>query len=260
MFTLELINTYESIAEASRITNISREHINQCCLGIRPIAGLYTWRFYGEKVKEVDFSLLQNIRRKVVVQYDMELNRINIFNSILEASIQTNISKQLIMECCRKKYSMAGGYIWRYLFDINDIESGEYTYKNPREKEVIQYDLMYNRIAIHDSACKAADSVGVHNSSIVNCCNRKTKICNGYVWRYTDDCEDMETKTFKVPDVFLIGQYKDDMTLLNTYKTLREAELYTGTNRLCIGNCLNNKQKTAGGFIWKRIYESHKAS
>jgi len=35
------------------------------------------------------------------------------------------------------------------------------------------------------------------------------------------------------------------------YKSIQEAEIKTGINRMCIGNCCKGKQKTAGKFHWK---------
>ena len=263
MFTLKKIAEYNSMIEAEKTTGISRSSIKRCCDRKLPIAGNFIWRFSDDTYDIPNWKIesLANMHQKMVIQYDLNMNRLNIFNNMVEASVQTGANKNSIRLCCNRIYKQVGGYIWRYIFDCRDVENKEYTY-NPRTKGrvVIQYDYFYNRITSYISASEASDTIGISSSGIIECCNRKYKTMGGYIWRYEDDCEDMELKTFKVPDVFIIGQYKDDMTLLNTYKNLREAELCTNTNRICIGNCLNNKQKTAGGFIWKRIYESREAN
>ena len=263
MFTLKSICEYNSIYEAEKNTGISCSSIKRCCDRELPIAGGYIWRLKGDDddIKDWKIESLANMHQKMVVQYDLNMNRLNIFNNMVEASIQTGVNKNSIRLCCNRIYKQAGGFIWRFIFDCKDIENKEYIYnQRTKGKTVIQYDYFYNRIATYISASEAANSVGVNPSSISECCNRKYKSIAGYIWRYEDDCEDMELKTFKIPDVFMIGQYDSYMTLINTYKNIKEAGLYTSISRFCIGNCLNNKQKTAGGFIWKRIFINQEVS
>ncbi len=49
-----------------------------------------------------------------VIQYDKEDNIINRFNSIKEASQQTNTNDTSIIHCCSGKFKTAGGYVWKY--------------------------------------------------------------------------------------------------------------------------------------------------
>lgn len=63
--------------------------------------------------------MTQNYRKnapnkKSISQYDLENNHIKDFESINEASRNTNIGKDNISACCRKKQKTAGGYIWKY--------------------------------------------------------------------------------------------------------------------------------------------------
>lgn len=261
MFTLKKVAEYNSITEAERITDISSSSIKNCCDRKLPIAGMYIWRFKNDSndIKEWKIESLANMHQKIVVQYDLKMNRLNIFESIIMASIKTGTNQNSIRLCCNRMRKQAGGYIWRFIYDCQDVENKEHNIRQ-NGKKVIQYDYFYNKISTYISASEAAEYIGISKSGIIECCNRKRKTCGGYIWRYVDDCKDMELKTFKIPDIFVIGQYNNDMTLVNTYENLKEAELYTGTNKICIGNCLNNKQKTAGGFIWKRIFINKEAS
>lgn len=49
-----------------------------------------------------------------VIQYDKENNIINRFNSIKDASRQTNTNDTSIIHCCSGKFKTAGGYVWKY--------------------------------------------------------------------------------------------------------------------------------------------------
>jgi len=48
-----------------------------------------------------------------------------------------------------------------------------------------------------------------------------------------------------------ISQFDVNGSLICVYKSAKEASLATGANRSCISNCVHNKRKSAGGFIWK---------
>jgi group I intron endonuclease len=39
--------------------------------------------------------------------------------------------------------------------------------------------------------------------------------------------------------------------IINSFNSCSEAERITGIKRTCIGDCVNGKRKTAGGFIWR---------
>ena len=58
-------------------------------------------------------------KRKKVYQYDKNNNLLNIFESVMKASKETNIDRSHIGACCRKekKHKTAGGYIWRYVYE-----------------------------------------------------------------------------------------------------------------------------------------------
>ena len=49
-----------------------------------------------------------------VLMFDITNNFLSEYDSILEASIQTNIAKQNICKCCKGERNTAGGYVWRY--------------------------------------------------------------------------------------------------------------------------------------------------
>ena len=51
---------------------------------------------------------------KKVIMLDKNNNKINIFDSVNEASKKTNIIATSIGKCCNKKQKTAGGYVWEY--------------------------------------------------------------------------------------------------------------------------------------------------
>jgi hypothetical protein len=59
-------------------------------------------------------GLIKVYTRKII-QYDLEMNEINVFNSIKEASEKLNISLSCIKDVLKEKQKSSKGYIFRYL-------------------------------------------------------------------------------------------------------------------------------------------------
>lgn len=64
---------------------------------------------YGDRIEKVKKKLYKKIN-----QYDLNLNLINEYESIIEASKKTKISKGNICQCCKSKYNSTHGFIFRY--------------------------------------------------------------------------------------------------------------------------------------------------
>lgn len=107
--TGELESTFQSLEEASKSSSISEESISHACVGDRKTSNGFYWTYTST------FNLKEDIRKKKVVQYDFEGKTLNVFDSIIEASKQTEINKSSIAKCCRGERNKAGGYIWKYI-------------------------------------------------------------------------------------------------------------------------------------------------
>jgi hypothetical protein len=58
---------------------------------------------------------LTKVYTRKIIQYDLEMNEMQIFNSIVEASKQLNIGSSNIKAVLYKKQKTSGGFIWKYL-------------------------------------------------------------------------------------------------------------------------------------------------
>ena len=56
----------------------------------------------------------QRHKKKVVCQYDLEMNFIQEFISINEASRTTGVNNSSIIRCCKGNVKTAGNFLWRY--------------------------------------------------------------------------------------------------------------------------------------------------
>jgi len=110
------IKEFNSITEASKELNISKSNIRGVLINYRNTAEGFVFKYIEDN--NIDFtkkiSINKNIGRKVV-QYDLNMNLINVYNSISDASRKTNIHKNNIRGVIINYRKTSGGFIWKYL-------------------------------------------------------------------------------------------------------------------------------------------------
>ncbi len=106
--TGKLESTFQSLEEASKSSSISEESISHACIGDRKTSNGFYWTYTST------FDLKEDIRKKKVIQYDFEGKKLNVFDSIIEASKETEIDKSSIAKCCRGERKKAGNFIWKF--------------------------------------------------------------------------------------------------------------------------------------------------
>ena len=130
---------------------------------------------YEDYDKEENFNKAIKAQEKPICQYDLTGKLLNTYKSINEAERKTGISAKQI-GAARKFCHQAHGYLWEF--------EGEELKITTNKKQVFQYDLSNNLIAIYDGAREAARQLGVDSSGIIKCCNGKQKTCKGYKFSY----------------------------------------------------------------------------
>jgi hypothetical protein len=70
------------------------------------------WVTHSENEKHASENNLKN--SKSIIQYDLNGNKINEFNSIKNASIMTGIHKCGISKCCNNKMKTSGNFKWKF--------------------------------------------------------------------------------------------------------------------------------------------------
>ena len=106
--TGELESTFQSLEEASKSSSISEASISHACVGDRKTSNGFYWTYTST------FDLKEDIRKKKVIQYDYEGELVKVFDSISDASKQTEINKSSIAKCCRGERKKAGNFIWKF--------------------------------------------------------------------------------------------------------------------------------------------------
>ena len=116
-----------------------------------------------------------------VVQYSLQGEYIQEYDSALQASNLTGIDHWSICACWRKEYKHSGGFQWRYIFDKEEVKPlsirTNFTVQqiNKETNEII---------AEFSSLAEATKLTGVASSTICNVCNGKGKTAGGFKWKY----------------------------------------------------------------------------
>ena len=106
-----ILNRFNSAAEASRCTNIGIENISSVLRNRTYSAGGFLWSYADQSIARKE----KPTQKKKVVQMTLKGKIINTFNSVVEASINSKVHRTGIAAVCRKEKSVAGGFKWKYL-------------------------------------------------------------------------------------------------------------------------------------------------
>ena len=90
------------------------------------------------------------------------------------------------------------------------------------------------------------------NKHLMNLKETKEKITNSVL--NTDRCKLLKENKLSFKDLTVeVSQYTIDGIFINNYNSIIQAQKETGISSKTISKVINNKQKSSGGFIWKRI-------
>lgn len=145
----------------------------------------------------------------MVHQYDIQLNHIAKYESILDAQKKTGIDNASIGSCCSHRDMTAGGYIWAYDGEapilpsyINDsthyIDRNKFDTDNEWRSylslgyygKIKQFDLYGNLIYEFDNIIDAANKLNTNIAVIKKNCNGKQLQIKNTVLRYEEDLFD----------------------------------------------------------------------
>lgn len=131
---------------------------------------------YGTNGQRISSKLTNGLRSKVVEQYDRKGNFIKEFPSVAEVSRLLGFPTSSITRCCNgsKKYSVVGGYQWKYKGSDKQILN------LPTINKYLQDGTL---ICSYNSVTEASEDTGVHHSSICQCFTGKKKSAGGFIWK-----------------------------------------------------------------------------
>ena len=144
------------------------------------------WVTQSENIQHaVRTGLMQNGRKKAVIQYNLNGDRMATFESASEAARQTGGSQSKITMCCRRQRDSANDYQWRYYDDIQDVQKVEKKFITG--KKVAKCDEEGNILEIFPSFKEAARAVNGTSSAISRVCSGTNIRHKGYKWKLVEE-------------------------------------------------------------------------
>ena len=200
-----------------------------------------------------------------VVQYTKNGEFVKKYNSMTDAMVDIGygeITPTLISACCNNEIKSAYGYIWRRDGDV--LTDSHLRWCNSRDenyyaRSVCQYTKSGEFVCEYVSVKEASLKTNINAGNITMCCQDVLKTAGKYMWRYKEDqltaehiawCNSNNAGKMKKA----VSRYSKNMDFIDSYKSISEASLKTGVDRSSISACCRDKLETAGGYIWKYVY------
>lgn len=198
--------------------------------------------FKYEIVREVPYSKLQEQEGSILLEYIYkfpEKKCMNIANPISELKHFIRKDGKLIMIEKELAEPLINGNI-----PCNKI--GERPWKR---KKIVQLDKKGNLIKVWSSISEAEKVLGIRYQ-------KKNKLCGGFQWQlYEEWLQNPKKEVNHIHNIDdPVKQYNLDGKYITEWKNAYIASQLTGATHTGIIACLNGKQKTAGGYIWRRTY------
>jgi len=237
----DFLQEWNSYIEASNEYNVSTSSLSWAVKN-ETLCCDYQWRTF--KIINIDEYI--DIRLTPVIQFDLKTGKIIYrFNSIKEASYETNINREGISSVCVKKCKSAGGYGWKY-DDGNEIILSDYKH-NTTGEDVYQFSKQYKLINIFESQRQASEVTEIDyrliNKSVV-----KHRITNGFIFIKPDDVEILNTIKQKI--AIPIHKYDINGNYICSYKHRYWVSKNLGIPLRHIG-----EGYLSGGFQWVQSVE-----
>lgn len=131
-------------------------------------------------------GLMNNNRKKAVIQYNLNGEKMLVFESATDAAKQTSTSQSKITMCCKRQRETANDYQWRYADDpIQDVKKIQKRFITG--KKVAKCDEEGNILEIYPSFREAARAVDGTSSAISRVCSGTNIRHKGYKWKIVED-------------------------------------------------------------------------
>jgi len=167
------------------------------------------------------------------------------------ALVNTSQKQQRIFDRKRSKKPITYSY--------DEYRQGLKISANANCRQISQYTMEGEKIRTYLSIKAAAVSLSVAECGINSALKERQISSGGFVWRYGTQKKvnlkpilEKKSMHFKIIRGTKISQYDTLGKRVNTYLTISDAAKKTGTHSGDISRVIKGRQKSAGGFIWKK--------
>lgn len=258
--------------------NLTKDEADE--LEIKTISDLQTTDDkYGYNIALGGYMCSNPDGRIAVVQFDLNFNYLNRYESLKDAQIASNVNQSCISRACKHEFCQAGKFIWLFEEDYihNNYDRDGMLYLinkefiSPHAKSVVQCDLEMNYIAEYKNICEASRETSVRRNNISDNCTHRLKTAGGYIWMYKDEYEKIKDNTNKLNEISTnalttshnkdaVVQLDKNMKYIADYSSMLEASKNTKIDRKSIAYVCKGKYKQAGGYIWRYASDYQKVA
>lgn len=189
-----------------------------------------------------------------IIQYDICGNEIARYNSQTDAYSETGILNTAISQCCLKKQSNAGGFIWR--FDVDPLTESELNNLNFHSKPIKQYSMSGDFIKEWRSAKEASDSLKINEDSLSIVLNHKDKnrhSVGGFIWCYYNEEPTFNKKVNFIGKRKVFQYTKQEHEFIQEFESLKTAADAVRGHWQHIQKCCNGIKPSAYGYYWEFV-------
>ena len=187
------IARWVSASLAAKTIGLYSMAIRNCCEKKNHVksVGHYIWIYEEDKDSvDMNYYLIKDEAISIVVlQYDLDMNLLNTWNSMYEIS-NSEFSSTTVYKVCKRKNMTYKNYIWRFK-DSYDAEQYEYDKINSMKyseirsvHKVAKYSLDKSLISQYNSVSEAARLNNYDKDKISDCCKGKRISYKEYLWEY----------------------------------------------------------------------------
>lgn len=212
--------------------------------------------FQREIIEKCDNSLLNNREIYWINYYNSTDKKIG-YNLTLGGDAGCQYSDEEIKKVFESEGSIVGA---SQILGMDRANLGRRLrglgYVTTREVPIEQYSLQGELLNTYSNATIASKETGVSFNSITS---KNTITSGGYIWRRINAAETIEDLVNKlsrnIPALQGIEQYDTNGNLLTIFDSAAQASKETGINISSIKAASDNRQVSAGGHLWRRVYK-----
>ena len=225
------LSEYDSLTEASQKSNLFLSDISNCCRGKSNTHGGYFWSF-----KKTNNNFIKNRKFREIIQFSLEGEIINKFESIKQAALFNSLSHSKISNCCSGKLLKIKDSYFRYSDIIFPLEV-----KNIRSRVVLKISL--NELVEFESVKKASDCLNISTKNIIKRC-KNLELYDDLYLIYKDDYLRGIRKKFQTKNnnQKKVRKLSSDGIILKNYTSISEAANLEGISRGFLSRILKNKK------------------
>jgi NUMOD1 domain/NUMOD4 motif len=264
-FTLEgeKMQTYPTIEAAAKASGLTPDNIQKNVKGENKTAGGFVWRYATDK----EIKVLPPFQRSTyhrdtpagseVIQYAIEGKKIGDYPSVSAAAAACDIPAFTIYRALDKPKLTGAGFVWR---SKGNRYWGELA-KNPsanKAQMITQYSLEGKKLWVFESMKEAEKVTGISSSTISSVTRGKLKTTGGFIWQLGDGKKKINIEEYHASTrehVTSISKSVVKYSLkgesIAEFPSIAEAARAEGVRISIISSAVNNKKKSAVGFIWK---------